>query len=188
MWKILENLIHIYATPIISTYGSRLYIYTYLLYIYISYIYIHIYIYIYIHSSYIYINTYTFLIYIYIHTHLLYIYIYIYIYTHTHTSQTTNEPAPVHLDQIILRYIRHLHRPRQPHTQPKLIPQQPQTQLHALLPLIRQSPQHRPSNPHKVRAQRQRFEHVGPVSDSAVYVHGDSTARGGHDFGKRIEG
>lgn len=113
---------------------------------------------------------------------------YIHTYIYVHILEPTDEPALINPDQILLADLPHLHRPRQPHAQPELIAQQPQTQPHPFLPVVRQPPQHGAADPHELRTQRQRLEDVGPVPDPAVHVHGDPPLGRGHDLGQGVEG
>lgn len=101
--------------------------------------------------------------------------------------QAARESISIDPAQILLRDISHPSDTSQAHTQSKLIHQQPQTQLDALLAFIRQTPEDGPPDPAEIGAQRQGLEDVGAVADPAVDVDRDLLLHRRHHLRQRVE-
>lgn len=102
-------------------------------------------------------------------------------------SKLTRKPIPIDPAKILFRYIFDARHARETHAQSNFIHEEAQTQLDAFLALVRQSPEHGPSNPAEVRAESEGLEDVGAVADTAVDMNGDFAVDGGHDFRKGVK-
>lgn len=101
--------------------------------------------------------------------------------------QATGEPIAVDLCQELLGNILDPSDTGQAHTQPKLIDQQPQAQLDALLAFIREAPEDGAADPDEVGAEGEGLEDVGAVADAAVDMHGDFLLHRRHHLRQRVQ-